>query len=96
MLDIGSGYDGAARYLAERYEYLVDCLNISETQNRRNEKLIDAQKLSGAVRVYRGDFQAMPFENETYDALWSQDAMVHGSDREAIFQEADRGIILFI
>ena len=39
VLDLGAGYGGAARYLAEKYGCQVTCLNLSETQNERNRLL---------------------------------------------------------
>jgi len=89
ILDIGSGYGGAARHLAD-HGYLVDCLNISAVQNRRNQELTQAEGLHDSIRVFEGSFQEMPFENAVYDVVWSQDAIVHSSDRERVFQEVDR------
>src|SRR5690606_14939690 len=39
VLDVGAGYGGAGRYLAQRFGCHVTCLNLSETQNRRNREL---------------------------------------------------------
>src|SRR5690606_35134166 len=38
VLDIGSGYGGAARYLAKTYGCQVTCLNLSEVENKRNRE----------------------------------------------------------
>ena len=36
VLDIGSGYGGAARYLSQTFHCSVTCLNLSEVENERN------------------------------------------------------------
>lgn len=46
VLDIGSGYGGTARYLAQTFGCKVDCLNLSETQNQRNRELTERQSLA--------------------------------------------------
>ena len=39
LLDLGSGYGGAARYLAKNFGCHVTCLNLSSNQNERNRAL---------------------------------------------------------
>ena len=41
VLDIGSGYGGAARYLAKTFGCHVTCLNLSDVENERNRHLTD-------------------------------------------------------
>ena len=38
VLDLGSGYGGAARFLVKKYGCHVTCLNISTKQNIENQK----------------------------------------------------------
>ncbi len=45
IIDLGAGYGGSARLLAHRYGCHVTCLNISEAQNQRNERLTAEQGL---------------------------------------------------
>ena len=90
VLDIGSGYGGAARYLAKLALMHVDCLNLSEVQNRRNRELNDEQGVANLVSVYDGSFEDIPAEPASYDVVWSQDAILHSGNRRRVFEEVDR------
>lgn len=90
VLDIGSGYGGTARYLAQTFGCKVDCLNLSETQNQRNRELTEKAELSNQVSVTDGSFEAIPFADNEYDAVVSQDAILHSGHREQVIQEVAR------
>lgn len=90
VLDMGAGYGGAARYLVQRFDCQVTCLNLSETQNRRNGELTAQAGLSGKVRVVHGDFAAVPSPNDSYDLVWSQDSILHSPRRSQVIAEARR------
>lgn len=90
VLDLGAGYGGSARALAKRFGCRVTCLNLSETQNRRNRDLSAAQGLSDRIEIVHGNFEQLPFEAETYDVVWSQDAFLHSGKREQVLREARR------
>lgn len=90
VLDIGSGYGGSARYLAREKGLHVTCLNLSTVQNERNRQITEEQVLSTLVDVVDGSFEALPFDDESYDLVWSQDAILHSGDRLKVFQEVSR------
>ncbi|MEK7990790.1 MAG: methyltransferase domain-containing protein [Thiotrichaceae bacterium] len=90
VLDIGSGYGGTARYLAKTYGCKVDCLNLSEIQNQRNRELTAKAGLADKVSVTDGSFEAIPFDDAEYDAVVSQDAILHSGQRELVIQEVAR------
>lgn len=90
VLDIGAGYGGSARYLAKTNNCQVDCLNLSETQNQRNRKRNQEQGLTDKIKVIEGDFEAIPLENEQYDLVWSQDAILHSGNRRQVLAEVYR------
>ncbi|WP_040406442.1 class I SAM-dependent methyltransferase [Amycolatopsis nigrescens] len=90
VLDIGSGYGGAARYLASTYGCHVTCLNLSEIENGRNRQLSAEQGLSELIEVVDGSFEDLPLEDNHFDVVWSQDAMLHSGDRIRVLQEVAR------
>ena len=90
VLDIGSGYGGAARYLAKEYGCRVTALNLSDVENERNRQLCCEQGLDGLVTVVDGNFEDLPFDDATFDLVWSQDAFLHSGRRESVFAEAAR------
>lgn len=90
VLDIGAGYGGAGRYLARTYGCKVACLNLSEIQNERNHQMNKEQNLSHLVEVIDGSFEDIPYAENTFDVVWSQDAILHSGNRRLVMEEARR------
>lgn len=91
ILDIGAGYGGGARRLvSEHGAKHVTCLNISRVENWRNRKLNAEAGLTDRIEVVDGSFDDLPFDDASFDAVWSQDAILHAPDREAVLDEVAR------
>ena len=60
VLDIGSGYGGAARYLAANHKAHVTCLNLSRVENERNRQMSAEQGVGAFVNVVHGSFEEIP------------------------------------
>ncbi len=90
VLDLGAGYGGPARYLAERFGCRVVALNISEAQNERHRATNAERGLDGLIEVVTGSFHDIPFSDGQFDVVWSQEAFCHSSDRERLLGEAVR------
>ena len=57
ILDLGSGYGAAARYLARTYGCKVCCVNVSEVENERSRKMVEEEGLGRLVGVREGCFE---------------------------------------
>ena len=90
VLDIGSGIGGTARHLVNRYGCLVTGLNLSEVENERHRRKNREQGFDDKIEVYDGDFEYLPFQDETFDVVWSEDAILHSGDRKKVLEEAYR------
>ncbi|WP_448410973.1 glycine/sarcosine N-methyltransferase [Mycolicibacterium sp. XJ647] len=90
VLDLGSGYGGSARRLVATTGCTVTCLNISETQNDANRAKNVAAGLADRIHVVHGSFDDIPAPDNTFDVVWSQDAILHASDRRKVLSEAFR------
>ncbi|MDA3626997.1 methyltransferase domain-containing protein [Saccharopolyspora sp. WRP15-2] len=90
ILDIGSGYGGAARHLAATYGCKVSCLNLSEVENARNVEFNREAGLDELIEVKDGSFEDIPFQDNAFDIVWSQDAILHSGDRERVLEEVTR------
>lgn len=90
VLDLGAGYGGAARYLAGRYGCHVTCLNLSEVENERNRQMNAERGLEQLIDVVDGSFEDLPFEDNRFDVIWSQDSLLHSGDRARVLEEAVR------
>lgn len=90
ILDLGSGFGGAARYLAQNYGCKVTALNLSEVENTRHRELNNEKGLDHLIEVVDGNFEKLPFPDESYDVVWSQDAILHSRKRENVVKEVMR------
>lgn len=90
VLDIGSGYGGAARYLASTFGCHVTALNLSEKENQRNREISQQRGLEQKINVVDGSFEAIPAEAESFDVVWSQDAILHSGHRDQVLREVER------
>ena len=90
LLDIGAGYGGAARVMASEHGANVTCLNVAVVENARNREMTEAAGLADKVEVVDGSFDDLPFGDDSYDAAWSQDAILHAPDRVAVLEELAR------
>ena len=90
VLDLGAGYGGACRFLAKNYGCSTVALNLSEEQNRRNREITANQGLTHLVDVVDGSFEDIPYGDETFDVVWSQDAILHSSRRKLVLEEIAR------
>lgn len=90
VIDIGAGYGGSARFLAREKGYHVTALNLSKVQNERDRQMNKEQGLDSMIDVVDGNFEELPFEDNSFEIAWSQDAILHSADREKVFREVDR------
>lgn len=90
VLDLGGGFSGSARYLAHNFGCHVTVLNLSERENQRGRRMNKEQGVGHLIDVVDGNFEDVPFEDGTFDVIWSQDAILHSGDREKVLREAAR------
>ncbi|MBD03186.1 MAG: SAM-dependent methyltransferase [Gemmatimonadetes bacterium] len=90
VLDMGSGYGGTARYLAETTGCRVTGLNLSEVENQRARQLNEDRGLQERVTIVDGSFEAVDSPGESFDAVCSQDAFLHSGERLRVVSEAAR------
>ncbi|MBS3809461.1 MAG: methyltransferase domain-containing protein [Desulfobacterales bacterium] len=90
VIDLGGGFSGSARYLARNYGWEVVVLNLSETENRRGRKMNKEQGLDHLIEVVDGNFAQIPYPDQSFDLVWSQDAILHSDNRQKVLREACR------
>jgi sarcosine/dimethylglycine N-methyltransferase len=88
ILDIGAGYGGAAHYLAKTFGCKVTCLNINPEQNDVNQRKVNFLGLTQQVSVITGSYENIEglVEENSFDIVWSQDAMFFSRFPELIFK----------
>lgn len=90
VLDIGAGYGGSARYLAKTYGCEVVALNLSEVENERDRQMNVEQGLDHLIDVVDASFEDLPYPDNAFDFVWSQDAMLHSGERAKVIDEVMR------
>ncbi len=90
VIDLGSGYGGSGRFIANKCGCQVKALNLSEVENIRARKLNREQELDDLIDVIDGNFEEIPFDDESFDVVWSQDSFLHSPVREQVIAEATR------
>lgn len=93
ILDLGAGYGGSARYLAKQFCCRVTCLNLSETQNALNRTLTAEAGITDRVSVVYGDFENIPEPDNSFEIVWSQDAILHSGNRTRVLDEVQRVLV---
>ncbi|QES40087.1 SAM-dependent methyltransferase [Streptomyces venezuelae] len=90
VLDLGSGYGGSARALAERFGCRVKAVDLSEEHNRRHREANARRGLDDLIEVVSGSLNRLPYEAHRFDVVWSLEVLCHVADREGALSEAVR------
>ena len=93
LLDLGSGYGGAARYIAKEFGAQVSCINLSKQQNAINIERNQEEGLSDLVHVHQGSFEKLPFPDSSFNAAWAQDSLYYSDTQLQAFREAHRVLV---
>ena len=91
-VDLGSGTGAAALRLCEKHQFIekAACLNLCEEQNALATKCAVEKGLDGRIAVFTGTYEKAPFESNSFDIAFSQDAFVHAFSKMTTFTEALR------
>ncbi|MEU8431621.1 class I SAM-dependent methyltransferase [Streptomyces sp. NPDC029216] len=90
VLDLGAGYGGSSRALAERFGCRVVALDLSQEHNRRHREANARRGLEHLIEVTTGSLSHLPYETARFDAVWSLEVLCHVPDRAGALREAVR------
>ncbi|QRV16393.1 SAM-dependent methyltransferase [Haloterrigena salifodinae] len=90
VLDIGCGIGGPARTLASEFGCDVVGIDIVEEYCRAATLFTDRVGLTDEVRFQRGNALDLPFEDETFDVVWFEHALLNIEATGAAVEEAGR------
>jgi SAM-dependent methyltransferase len=90
VLDVGSGLGGPSRYLAWRYGCRVSGLDLTAEFVRVAEMLTRVTGLTDRVDYRQGNALDLPFDDISFDVVWSQNAAMNISDRDRLYRELRR------
>jgi SAM-dependent methyltransferase len=87
VLDVGSGIGGASRYLASVYRCQVTGLDLSEEYCQVAQMLADSIGLGQLITYRQGNALDMPFEDATFDVVWTQHTAMNIADKARLYAE---------
>lgn len=90
IIDFGGGFAGSARHLAKKFGCRITVINLSETENERGRKMNGQQGLDHLIDIIDGSYDDVPLEDEQFDIVWSEDAILHSNKKQEVVNEAYR------
>jgi SAM-dependent methyltransferase len=90
VLDIGSGVGGPARTLAGEFGCEVVGLDLVEEYCRTADMLTARVGLSDRVTFRQGNVLDMPFDDGSFDVVWSQHMTMNIENKMQLFREVRR------
>lgn len=85
VLDVGGGLGGPARTLALEFGCHVTVIDLAESYLEAGEMLTDFTGLKDRVTHQPGNALDLPFEDETFDAVWTQNSGMNIADKERLY-----------
>jgi cyclopropane fatty-acyl-phospholipid synthase-like methyltransferase len=92
IVDLGCGVGASLIYISARLNEpaVAVGLTLSPIQSRLARQFANSVGLETQVHFLDGDFLSVPVVNESVDAVFSVEAVVHAQEPEKYFQEASR------
>jgi len=90
VLDVGCGIGGPSRYVAATFGCQVVGIDLTEEYCRVATLLADKVGLGDRVEFRQGNALAMPFEEASFDAAYTQHVAMNIEDKAALYAEVAR------
>jgi MPBQ/MSBQ methyltransferase len=90
VLDVGGGIGGPARQLADRFGCHVTVLDLTAEYCAVGETLTRWTKLTDRVSFVHASALEMPFDDASFDVVWTQHASMNISDKDGLYREIAR------
>lgn len=90
ILDVGCGIGGSSLYLAQKYAATVTGITLSPVQAARATARAREAGLASQTKFQVADALQMPFENASFDLVWSLESGEHMPDKTQFLQECCR------
>lgn len=90
VLDIGSGIGGPARTLAAEFGCRVTGLDLTDEFCRAARMLTERVGLGEMVEFVQGNALDLPFNDASFDVVWTQHTSMNIEDKEQLFSEIHR------
>jgi ubiquinone/menaquinone biosynthesis C-methylase UbiE len=85
VLDVGGGLGGPARTLAVEFGCHVTVVDLAESYVHAGRMLTSLMKLDDHVTFHVGDALALLFDDNSFDAVWTQNSGMNIADKESLY-----------
>jgi len=86
VVDVGCGIGGSSRHIAKKFGCEAQGITLSPYQSARGNELAKEQGLSDRVSFQVADALDMPFEDNSFDLVWSLESGEVGLFRQEEFE----------
>ncbi len=90
VLDIGCGLGGPCRMLAEEYDCNTTGIDLSNEYIRTANNLSKLVKLDDKTTFIQGDATQLPFEDQSFDVVWTQHVQMNIPNKKKFYSEIHR------
>ncbi|AKG21717.1 methyltransferase domain-containing protein [Calothrix sp. 336/3] len=90
ILDVGCGIGGSSLYLAAKFNAVATGITLSPVQANRAQERARELGLATRSNFLVADAQEMPFEDNSFDLVWSLESGEHMPDKTKFLQECYR------
>lgn len=90
VLDVGSGVGGTSRCLAKEFGCRVTGIDLTDEYCRAAEMLSAKTGLAHLVDFRQGDATNLPFDDCTFDVVWTEHVAMNIPDKTRLYKEMHR------
>mmetsp|Transcript_15107 Transcript_15107/g.33026 ORF Transcript_15107/g.33026 Transcript_15107/m.33026 type:complete len:393 (+) Transcript_15107:72-1250(+) len=90
LLDCGCGIGGPARNIARFTGCDIQGVTINEFQVNRGNAISKREGIFPQVELVKADFMKLPFEDNSFDAVYAIESTCHAPDRHGVYSEVLR------
>lgn len=90
VLDVGSGVGGTSRCLAKEFGCRVTGIDLTDEYCRAATMLSAKIGIAHLVDFRQGDATELPFEDKTFDVVWTEHVAMNIPDKTRLYKEMHR------
>ncbi|NOX48049.1 MAG: class I SAM-dependent methyltransferase [Chlorobi bacterium] len=90
VLDVGCGLGGPSRMLADKFDCKVTGIDLCEEYIITAKKLSEITGLTNNTMFIQADATKLPFEDGTFDIVWTQHVQMNVQDKIKFYSEIKR------
>lgn len=90
VIDVGCGIGGSSRHIAKKFNCKAQGITLSPYQANRGNELAKEQGLTEQASFQVADALDMPFEDKSFDLVWSLESGEHMPDKSKFVNELFR------